>query len=81
MSWKTINQILGLASINHTFRQQLQEDPQTALEARGFELTPEELEAFRAFVSLPFAQFCQYLLETLPPDEPRPPGIDGEPHF
>ncbi|MEO9031177.1 MAG: Os1348 family NHLP clan protein [Ktedonobacteraceae bacterium] len=69
MSWKTINRILGLAAINPVFRQQLQQDPRTALEAQGFELAQEELEAFSAFASLPFSQFCQRLSETLAPDE------------
>lgn len=69
MSWKMINQILGLASINPTFQQQLQEDPLVALEARDFELTSEELEVFKTSASLPFSQFCQCLLETLDPDE------------
>ncbi len=69
MSWKIINRILGLASINPAFRQQLQQDPRTALEAQGFELAPEELEAFSTFASLPFSQFCQRLSEELTPDE------------
>jgi hypothetical protein len=63
MPWKTINRILGLAAINLTFRQQLQRDPQAALEAHGFVLEPEELEAFRMYASLPFPQFCQRLME------------------
>ena len=69
MSWKTINQILGLASINRGFRQQLQQDPMAALEAEGFELTLEEQEAFAKFYSLPVSQFCQRLLEELVPEE------------
>ena len=69
MSWKMINHILGLASINPTFRQQLQEDPLAALEAWDFEVTPEEREAFKASASLPFSQFCQSLLEVLGPDK------------
>jgi hypothetical protein len=69
MSWKTINRILGLASINPVFRQQLQKDPLTALEIEGFELTSEEQEAFGKFYSLPVSQFCQRLLEELTPNE------------
>ena len=68
MSWKTINQIIGLATINPAFRQQLQQDPLMALETQGVRLTPEELEAFKAFVSLPFPQFCQCLLKEFAPD-------------
>ncbi len=69
MSWKVINHILGLASINPTFQRQLQEDPLAALDARDFELTSQELEVFKASASLPFSQFCQCLLEALVPDE------------
>jgi hypothetical protein len=70
MSWKMINHIPGLASINPTFQQHLQEDHQAALEAQGFDLAPEELEAFKALSSLPFAQFCQRLADELAPGEP-----------
>lgn len=63
MLWKTINQIIGLTSIYPTFRQQLQQDPLATLEAQGVILTPEELEAFKTFASLPFAQFCRRLSE------------------
>jgi hypothetical protein len=69
MSRKMINRILGLASINSTFRQQLQQNPLAALEARDFELTPDELEAFKTFASLPFPQFCEHLLEEFALDE------------
>lgn len=63
MSWKIINRILGLAAINSDFRQQLQEDPLAALETQNVEITREELEALKAFASLPFPQFCQRLTE------------------
>lgn len=69
MSWKSINRIIGLASINLAFRQQLQQDPQVALEAQGIDLTPEELEAIKAFITLPFPQFCQRLSQELALDE------------
>jgi len=67
MSWRTINQILGLASIDPTFRQYLQQDPLVATEAAGFELTAEEREVFRAGTSLGFAEFCQHVLQRLAP--------------
>jgi|GEM_PF-1368223 hypothetical protein len=47
MSWKTLNQILGLAGIDEGFWQDLQKDPVAAIEARGFALHPDE----RAFLS------------------------------
>lgn len=68
MTWKTVNQIIGLASINRAFRQQLQQDPVAALESRGFELAPEELDVLIRSCSLPFPQLCQYLQETLDPE-------------
>jgi hypothetical protein len=71
MSWKTVNRILGQAAIDPEFRQMLQKDPLAALEAQGFELTPEEQEVLTKFSSLPFPEFCQRLLEELAPDEER----------
>lgn len=68
MSWKTINCILGQAAIDPDFRQRLQEDTLAALAAEGFELTPEEQEAFTSFGSLPFSQLCERLLAELGPD-------------
>lgn len=69
MSWKTVNRILGFASINPTFQQQLRQNPQAAIEAYGFELPPEELEVLCTFASLPFPQFCERLAARLAPDE------------
>jgi hypothetical protein len=69
MSWRTINEILGLASIDPTFRQMLQDDPLSTTEALGFELTTEELEVFRACTSLSFTDLCQHVLERLAPDQ------------
>ncbi|HEU5379585.1 MAG TPA: Os1348 family NHLP clan protein [Ktedonobacteraceae bacterium] len=69
MSWKTINRIIGLASINPIFREQLQQDPQAALETEGFKLTQTEMEMVRSVASLPFTQFCQCLQERLAPEE------------
>lgn len=69
VSWKTINRILGRACIDHAFWQALQSDLQVTLDAENFELTPEEEEAFKEFAHLPFADFCQHLLEKLAPDK------------
>jgi hypothetical protein len=70
MSWKTINQILGLASIDPEFRQTLQVDPISAAEAQGVELTREEQEVFKELSPLNFPEFCQRLLERLAPYRP-----------
>lgn len=67
MSWKTINEILALASLDQTFREALQHDPLSAVEAQGFELTCEERKVFQECAPLPLAKFCQYLLERLVP--------------
>lgn len=71
MSWKAVNQILGLASINPVFKQQLQQEPLAAIELHGFELTPVELEVFKRFASLPFPQLCEHLVHELAPDGKR----------
>jgi len=68
MSWKIINRIIGLATINPTFRQRLQQEPEVALKEEGFELTPQEMEAFKTFAPLPFTQFCQQLLKSFAAD-------------
>jgi len=65
MSWKIINEILALASLDPIFRDALQRDPVAAAEAQGFELTDEEKRVFREYASIPLAEFCQGLLEQL----------------
>lgn len=69
MSWKIINRVLALASIDPTFRQALQQDPITTLQTQEIELTQEEWEIFIKYSSLPFSQFCEHLREELPPEE------------
>lgn len=71
MSWKTINEILALASLDPTFRKALHDDPLSAVESQGFTLTDEERRIFDTHASLPLAEFCQVLLDHLklhPPD-------------
>lgn len=68
MSWKTINQIIGLASIDQAFRDALQQKPLDTLEAEGFQLTTEEQEIFTTCSTLSFADFCQYIVNKLEPD-------------
>lgn len=72
MSWKTINEILALASLDPAFRDAFQRDPVSAVEAQGFTLTDEERRVFLECMSLSLAEFCQGLLARLappPPDE------------
>lgn len=69
MSWRTVNQILGLASIDPTFRHILQDNPLSATRALGFELTPEEQKVFRECASLNFTEFCLCVFQQLAPDQ------------
>lgn len=65
MSWKTINKIIGLASLDPVFRETLLHDPVAAIEAQGFELTCEERKMLQACASLTLVEFCQHILERL----------------
>lgn len=42
MSWETINQVLGLATLDDDFCQELLKDPCAAIQKQGFRLTQEE---------------------------------------
>lgn len=70
MSRKIINEILALASLDTAFREALQRDPLSAVEAQGFALTSEECQIFQEYAPLPLVEFCQRLLERLPPSPP-----------
>lgn len=67
MSWKTINEILALASVDPAFREALQYDPISAVETQGFELTGAERQVFQECISLTLVEFCRVLLERLTP--------------
>ncbi len=69
MSWRIVNQILGLAAADPVFWQELQRDPLAAIQKQGFGLTIEEEEAFRAMDTENLALCCQYLLEQLTSSE------------
>ncbi len=68
MSWKAVNEILGLASVDQDFYQGLQTNPLAAVQERGFVLTPEEQEVFRSIVFSNLQELSQLLLEKLGPD-------------
>lgn len=68
MSWKIVNQILGLAAIDKKFAQELLTEPLAAIQARGFQLTDEEQEAFRLISARTMSELSQQLLQKLPPD-------------
>jgi hypothetical protein len=62
MSWKIINAILGLASVDQTFCRELLENPLQAVQARRFELAPEEKEIFQQISARDLTEFSQMLL-------------------
>lgn len=68
MSWKTINRILGLASVDQQFWQMLRKDPLAAVRSQGFELTPEEQTVLSRITAETLSEFSQCVLDELPPD-------------
>ena len=69
MTRKIINNILGLASVDQTFCQELLANPLQAVQARNFELTPEEQEIFKRISARDLYEFSQKLLKLLDPNE------------
>jgi hypothetical protein len=69
MSWKTINSILGRASIDPGFWRAFQQNPLATLERENIELTTEEQEIFIKLAHLPFQEFCKQILAELGPNE------------
>jgi hypothetical protein len=68
MSWAIINQILGLAAIDKGFAQELLKNPVGAIQARGFQLTPEEQRVLIGISASNLQEFSQRLIRELPPD-------------
>lgn len=62
MSWKTINAILGLATVDEDFYQALLKKPLDAIQARKFVLTAEEQEKIKGIVANDLAEFSQKVL-------------------
>ncbi|MFL5655815.1 MAG: Os1348 family NHLP clan protein [Ktedonobacteraceae bacterium] len=62
MSWKTINAILGLATVDEEFCRALLADPLAAVQARQFELIAEEQEAFKIISATSLSEFSQQLV-------------------
>lgn len=69
MTRKTINAILGLASVNPTFCQELLDDPLQAVQKNNFELSEEEQEIFGRISARDLYEFSQILLTLLDPQE------------
>jgi hypothetical protein len=69
MSWEIINQVLGLAAIDSEFARMLLADPDIAIQARGFQLTPEEQSAFQNTFAKNLQELSQQLIDRLHYDE------------
>src|SRR5579859_377690 len=65
MTWKTINALLGLATVDEEFRRALLADPLAAAQARHFELTTEEQEAFKSISATSLSEFSQQIVTLL----------------
>ena len=63
MSWQTVNEILGLASIDPAFCQELLQEPLQAIRSRGFNLSKEEKQIFSSIKAKDIQDFSQQLLE------------------
>jgi len=70
MSWKTINQILGLAAVDKEFAQALLKEPVAAVQARGFQLTPEEQRVLSGISASDMHELSQRLIQELRPSWP-----------
>lgn len=65
MSWEIINQVLGLATIDAQFAQELLKEPLAAARRRGFQLTPQEQKVFSETSASNLGEFSQHLLQAL----------------
>ena len=57
MSWKIINEILGLAIVDPTFQGKLLASPLSAVQERGFDLTPEETDILQCIHAHDLCEF------------------------
>ncbi|HEU5228745.1 MAG TPA: Os1348 family NHLP clan protein [Ktedonobacteraceae bacterium] len=62
MSWKTINAILGLATVDDIFCQELLQNPVEAIKQRQFTLTKDEEEKLSRIAASNLAEFSQQVL-------------------
>ena len=67
MSWKEVNRILGLASIDSKFCQELLQNPSDAIRKRGFQLTEQEFETISEIGANDLYEFSQIVLTKLGP--------------
>ena len=77
MSWRIINTILGLATVDEEFCHALLANPLAAVQARQFTLTPEEQAIFQSISAKNLAEFSQQLVVRFQPDKDDP-SASGE---
>lgn len=70
MSWKAINELIGLATVDPAFYEQLLVQPLKAIQERGFELTPYELGLIETIQANDIVEFGQQLVAKLGPQQP-----------
>jgi hypothetical protein len=81
MSWETINQILGLATLDDAFCQALLKHPLIAIQQWGFQLTLAEKEALSQITVDTLPAFTQCVFDTLASRKAHhqdPPGEELE---
>jgi len=65
MSWQTINEFLGLATIDPNFCQALLKDPLSAIRQWGFKLTAKEEHVLKSIHAEDIAELSQKLIDQL----------------
>lgn len=69
MSWSILNEILGLAIVDRTFRKKLLSSPLNAIYEREFVLSPEEVRVLQHIHVHDLAEFSQYIIDNLSPKQ------------
>jgi len=67
MPWKTLNEILGLASIDSEFCQELLHQPLYAVQKKGFQLSEREREVMSKIVADNLYEFSLVVFTELAP--------------
>jgi hypothetical protein len=65
MSWRVINEVLGLAMLDSAFAKQLLQNPVEALHAHNFQLSQEEQHVFSECRARTLQELSQCLLDRL----------------
>ena len=69
MSWITLNEMLGLATVNPRFLKELLAEPVAAAQAWGFDLTTSEESVLQNIVVHDLQEFSQAICAFLSPDD------------